>query len=300
MIKRKLMLTVGVATALIAASFMSGVAWAGAKGEVVEFNAGVTPPSPFRQRIAKKMGQKIKVYPTERLKGFLYPAKSEGPGVILVPGCLGVKNFHHTWAQRLTDWGYTALIVDGGGSRNMSGNCGGPFLTEYMKAELGDRVYDIYGAHEYLTNKGIDPKRIAVMGWGYNDILASVLETGIQRLFDASIAAVVAYYPPCRTVPTGRFVAPVLVQIGEDDDWSSAKACEKMKSAGISGPSAIELSVYDRASHGFDNPANKSLVSHPDVWNPNKSSIQGATLHYNAPASSSAREQVKNFLEQKF
>ncbi|NQU56738.1 MAG: dienelactone hydrolase family protein [Rhodospirillales bacterium] len=292
--------SVSVVVALMAAPF-SEVLAAEIKAQTVEFYVAATPPSPWRQQIADKNGRSVKIYPTKRIKGYLYQSKSVGPGIILAPGCLGVKEFHHTWARRLTDWGYTALIVDSARSRGLDQNCAGEHLLGFREAGLDRRVYDLFGGHDYLTtSEGINPKHIAIMGWGHTDVLAAVLETGVQRFFKVGFTAAVAYYPPCRTVPTGRFVSPVLVLIGAEDDWSSARACEKMKDEGAGGPSAIKLITYPDAFHGFDDPAIKDIAVHPQVWNPNKVPNKGATLLYNERASSDSRKRVKAFLEQKF
>ncbi|MBT7138457.1 MAG: hypothetical protein HN889_11365, partial [Rhodospirillaceae bacterium] len=212
---RKIIQPASVALALMASSFTPGVVRADIEGVVVHFNAGMTPPSPLRLRNAEKQGREPRQFPAEKLKGYLYKSKSNEAGIVLAPGCLGVKQFHHAWARRLADWGYTALIVDSAGSRGMNQNCAGEHLLGFREAALDRRVYDVFGAHEFLTTgKGVNPKRIALMGWGYADTLAAVLETGVQRFFNASFAAAVAYYPSCRTAPTGRFVAPLLLLIG--------------------------------------------------------------------------------------
>ncbi len=180
----RLVQSFSLAATVIAASIIPGFSWADSSAKPVEFAAAMTPPSPFRLRIAKAQGKKVRVYPTQRLKGFLYTGGTNGGGVIIAPGCLGVKDFHHTWARRLTEWGYAALIVDSAGSRGMSSNCPGENLKGYREADLGNRVYDIYGAHDYLVDQvGADPKRIALMGWGYNDTLMAVIETGIPTRY---------------------------------------------------------------------------------------------------------------------
>jgi len=293
-------LLASAAVTLFATLVLPQVSLGADTGQGVEFSAAVTPPSPLRQRLAKKQGMIAKPFASERLKGYLYETKKPGPGVILVPSCLGLKEFHHAWARRLNDWGYTALIVDSLGSRGLKQNCGGENQPGFQKA-AGERVFDIYGAHAYLSKyKDVDPNRIAIMGWGYSGVLGAVLEGGAQHMFDARFAAVVAYYPPCWTSFSGQFVAPVLTLVGDKDDWTPLKACEKMKASGNTGPSPVDLAVYGGAHHGFDNPAIKEKVYHPDVWNPNNVPTKGATLIYDAVASSAARQRVKAFLGQRF
>jgi len=297
---RKVTLSISLSAAIFTVGFLPLHSHASDRGVAVKFNAAVTPPSPLRQRLAKRQGKVAKPFPPERLTGYLSEGKENRPGVILVPGCLGLSDFHHTWAKQLQDWGYTALILDSLGSRGLKQNCKGENQAGFQQA-AGERVFDIYGAHAYLSEqKGVDPKNIAVIGWGYSGVLGTVLEGGAQKMFDARFAGVVAYYPPCWTAFTGHFVAPVLTLVGGKDDWTPVKACEKMKKSGTNGPSPIELVVYSGAHHGFDNPAINEEKYYSDVWNPSKMPTKGATLAYNADAASDGRDRVKKFLEQRF
>jgi dienelactone hydrolase len=293
----KFLQTICIAASCLILPIAPQAATASSDGVTVQFDSAVTPPSPLRQRLAKKQGKVAKPFTPERLTGYLFEADKDAPGVILVPGCLGLQAFHKARARQLKDQGYTALVLDSLGSRGLKRNCGGENQEGFQQA-AGERVFDIYGAHTYLTQqKNIDPARIAVVGWGYSGVLGTVLEGGAQNMFDARFAGVVAYYPPCWTAFTGRFVAPVLTLVGDQDDWTPAKACRKMKTSGASGPSAIELVVLPGADHGFDNPAIKEKIYEPDVWNPSKEPTKGATLVYNANASSNGNEHASQFLK---
>jgi dienelactone hydrolase len=300
MIFKRQYLILHIMTLSIVAILMPQELSASSKGEAVSFNAAVTPPSPLRQRLAKKRGEVAKPFPPERLQGHLYKAEAGSPGVILVPSCLGKQSFHHDWAATLNAWGYTALILDSLGSRGLKQNCAGENQEGFQQA-AGERVFDIYGAHSYLTDAaGVDPKRIAIMGWGYSGILGAVLEGGAQHMFEDRFAGVAAYYPPCWTAFTGRFVAPVLVMVGDQDDWTPQKACEKMVESGKSGPSPVDLAIFPGAHHGFDNPGLSKKLYRPDVWNPSKEPTLGATLAYNKTASAQAQNQVKTFFQKRF
>lgn len=269
----------------------------------VSFTSATTPPSALRIRIAKKQGKVAKPFPPDNLKGLLFkPANTTkpSPAVILMASCLGVENFHKNWAKRLRAWGYTALIVDSLGSRGIKEACGGEVQRGFQDVQ-GKRVFDIYGAYDYLAALNqVDADRIAVMGWGYSGVFGAVLEGGAQHMFAGKFAGVVAFYPPCWTAFTGRFVAPVLTLVGDKDDWTPVRACEKMITQGANGPSPIKLITYPNAAHGFDNTGLAKSVYRPKVWNPSKSPTLGATLEYNESATSNAIEDVKKYLSERF
>ena len=79
----------------------------------------------------------------------------------------------------------------------------------------------------------------------------------------------------------------MLILIGNDDDWTPAKACVEMMPSGKSVPESI-LKVYPGAHHGFD-------TFGADF------TVMGASgshrLRYNEEAEADAIIQVRNFLK---
>jgi dienelactone hydrolase len=74
--------------------------------------------------------------------------------------------------------------------------------------------------------------------------------------------AAVALYPGCATLPgsgrahtTGvyRPVAPLLILIGEQDDWTPAEPCQKLTAAAQASGYPVRIKVYAGAHHSFDN-----------------------------------------------
>src|SRR5687768_13660040 len=56
------------------------------------------------------------------LRGELYQPVGSGPfgAVILLHDCDGPSEHHRTWAKRLQDWGYVALLIDTFGYRRIT------------------------------------------------------------------------------------------------------------------------------------------------------------------------------------
>ncbi len=279
---------------------------AGPTSKWVEFDSAVLPVSPLRARIAKNLGKVAEPYfPPAPLKGVLSRPKETGqpgPAVVLMPSCLGIEAFHTDWAKRLTDWGYVTLIVDSFGPKGLKAHCSTEENRGYQGFQYvpGNLTFDAYGAHSYLSDLPyVDPERIAVLGWGISGALGTVLKDGAQKTLKARFNAVAALYPPCWEAPLISFVSPVLVMVGDKDDWTPSRFCQNMLSQ-REPVSIFELEVYKGAAHGFDNPENGAGRYHPGVWNMSKQLPLGATLAFNDAATKQAIIRIKEFFDLQF
>src|SRR5262249_54797744 len=135
---------------------------------------------------------------------------------------------------------------------------------------------DAYRALEYLAGLGsIDPGRVMLQGHSHggatvltalDDITAEMAGTPLR------FAGGVAYYPPCAYSPA-EFYAPVLILIGEKDDWTPAAACQQLyarQHAQAAG--RVRLSVYPGPPLSVDitapprrNESGKDLAYAPDA-----------------------------------
>ncbi len=175
------------------------------------------------------------------------------PAVVILHDCSGLgprsSGMAWRWSSELTRLGYVTIWPDSFAQRGRpKGVCTDPSLPRVTYAQ---RARDAYAALAYLASLPfVDAKRIAVMGGshGGTSTLATVADipegTGPESAGRAEgrFAAAVALYPSCglsvgswsveRSKEPGRAItayrgafkplAPVLILIGELDDWTPA------------------------------------------------------------------------------
>jgi dienelactone hydrolase len=224
-----------------------------------------------------------------------YMARPPGPGpfpaVVLVHGCGGFHSTMISWADRLSRFGYVALAVDSFGPRGLDDDCNG--------AGIAYQLGDSYAALEYLVAKPfVRASHVAVMGLSQGgwSVLMAVEKGGIEQRSPQKFRAGIAIYPVCR-FSTGLTSVPVLVLIGDADDWTPSADCEAMVAGrtelGSPRPpgqrSQIELVVYPGAHHGFD------LLDFALAPGRGISSF-GHRIEYNEAALRDSIERVRDFL----
>ncbi len=182
------------------------------------------------------------------------------PAVALFHGCGGVVDRRGILAKRYLDYaallnraGVHALIVDSLSPR---------YETELCTQRLGsrrvtqaNRRLDAIGAVAYLAQRSdVDAKRIGLMGWSNGG--STVLAATNLRHRDVAAAQVqpafaIAFYPGCEAELRRGYepVAPILVLVGQLDDWTAPGPCRSL--AGKGGAN-VELETYAGAYHGFD------------------------------------------------
>ncbi len=150
------------------------------------------------------------------------------------------------------------------------------------KVSAFERALDAHGAKAYLAAQPfIDSKHIAIMGMSHGGwSLLSAISADATGVFNPFQAAV-AMYPACDT--SLRFVTPLIILIGEKDDWTQASWCEKAIPNAKSDDEII-LKIYPNAHHVFD----VEGIDHEEL---------GHTLRYNESVATDAIQQVKKFLE---
>ena len=178
------------------------------------------------------------------LRGELYLPPGTGPfgAVILLHDCDGPSEHHRSWAKRLQEWGYVALLIDTFGYRKLTQVCSRPMNRYY-----GIWARDAKGARDFLaTRTFVSPVRIGLLAWGYGGLGA--LEAA--RPDEPRLRAAAAFYPPCAGPVKGPFETPLLILSGGADGWTPAAECERL--ARDAGAPAPEVVVYPGALHGFD------------------------------------------------
>jgi len=228
------------------------------------------------------------------LNAYLARPLGEGPfpAIVLLHGCGGFHASMVSWADRLSRWGYVALAVDTYGARGMEENCNGMVST--------DQAPDSYAALRHLsTLPFVRASHVAVMGfsqggWG---VLEAMESGGLERRQTQHFAAGIAFYPVCQYA-SGVTVAPVLVLIGEADDWTPAADCRAMAEGrtALGSPRApadrskLELVTYPGVHHAFDE-IELGLVPGNGV------TYMGHRVEYNEPAMRDSIRRVREFLK---
>jgi dienelactone hydrolase len=143
------------------------------------------------------------------------------------------------------------------------------------------RAKDAHAAKKYLESLPfIDPTHIAVMGWSHGgETTLHVVQISLPS--STPFQAAIAYYPYC--TPIYILNSPLLVLIGEKDDWTPANLCEYHLKSKKGWPELV-LNVYPNAFHSFDAPYGGRYV-------------HGHWLESNIFATLDSRKRVKAFLE---
>jgi len=202
-----------------------------------------------------------------RLQGYLRQPNGAAllPAVVMLHGCGGRADLlDQDWGAKIASWGYVTLTIDSFGPRGLKNTC-----ASAAPLDLG---FDAYRGLNFLVREPfVDPKRVALVGFSQGGWLTiwSVERGVIEQMSENKFRAAAAFYPPCNG-SKGVMTIPMLILIGESDDWTPAEACRKMVDRrddwGISrqkGEGAVvRLVVYPGAYHGFDLPAFKTPVQY--------------------------------------
>jgi len=191
--------------------------------------------------------------------GALFKPAGAGPfpAVVFMSGCAGIDSplnraVQKTTTDHLLTKGVAILIVDPFTPRNEpSGVCANLSDNEKANQYFSRGGNDILAALKVLeAMPDIDTKHIFLQGYSYGAI-ASLFATETKNpANNAKVAGVIAYYPFCYDGVNPS--VPVLVLIGEKDDWTPAAICQA-----VTDKTNFEVVVYPGATHVFNQPSEK-------------------------------------------
>jgi dienelactone hydrolase len=173
------------------------------------------------------------------------PGPGPFPAIILAHSCAGIGPHTEAWAERLVKWGYLVLMPDSFNPRGTKAVCSTPnVVTPNM------RVADVAGALDYLaTRPDVRKGDIGLIGHSHG---GSTTMRSLQKVFDLKARGLrggVAYYPGCNPAGNSGVDLPLLILIGDNDDWTPAEACHRLKPQ---RPELVETVYYPNAYHSFD------------------------------------------------
>ncbi len=239
-----------------------------------------------------------------RITGRIFRPAGRGPfpAVALLHSCHGVSASNLEWARWFSHEGYVALVVDSWGPRWMTEDCT-PTSPDLAPAA---RLDDALGALRYLqTDSSVDPRRIGALGWSNGGAyaigvingpsLARARARGVS-VPEPGFAAAVGIYPgTCRAFTPELVIRPLLVLIGDADDWTLPKYCTEMVESMRARGADASIVLYPGAYHYFDVEGQPHAVL-ADVENQNKpNACCGATVAYDTAAAADARRRVREF-----
>ena len=227
------------------------------------------------------------------------------PAMVLLHGCHGVSASTRDWAGWFRSRGYVALIVDSWTPRDIRDGCvPGPDVPST------ERFDDAVGALRWLHERPyVDRRRIGVMGWSNGGVFAMAVVNGptLERARARGVAmpepgfvASVAMYPGgCYSLVHEQVIRPLLLLIGDADDWTLASECDLMVTAMRARGADATIVRYAGAVHYFDVVGQPRVVL-PEVENRNRpGGCCGATVGYDADADADARRRVEAFFRRR-
>ena len=202
------------------------------------------------------------------------PAQEVGrrPAIIALHGCSGLYNNrgrfddrYTFYAQRWNAAGWHVVAPDSLGSRGQGSICAQTAQERTIK--VAHRRDDVLRAAAWLAARNdVDPQRIAIVGWSHGAMTAlEVVDRSLWR--SQPPVAIVMYYPGCNQWKRRALVqpaAPVLMLLGEADDWTPAAPCKELAQRFESSHAgAVTMRTYADGHHGFDRRG--PVRFHPDI-----------------------------------
>jgi dienelactone hydrolase len=237
------------------------------------------------------------------LIGHFFPAASApAPAIAMFHGCGGAYDKSGALAKRMRDYaalfnglGMHVLVVDSLTPRYEKELC--TQRTGKRRVTQANRRLDALGAIAYLAERSdVDARRIGLIGWsngGSTVLSATNLHHPVVAAATIKPAFAIAFYPGCEAELKRGYSpsAPLLMLVGQLDDWTPAAPCLALaKAAEEPRPALVD---YPGAWHGFDSDAPVRLRK--DVPNGTRPG-QGVHVGGNPAAWRDSRDRVVRFL----
>lgn len=176
------------------------------------------------------------------------------PAIVLLHGSGGVERGMAQWVDAFNDIGVAAFVVNSFEPRGVKST-----VNDQTLVPASANLMDAFQALQLLArHPSIDASRIGVMGFSRGG--SAVFQTALEPLrravlkSDLKFALHIAAYAGCSqyywSPQLGR--APMLNLVGEEDDYTTADACERLASRYADAGASIRTIKYARANHSWD------------------------------------------------
>ena len=233
-------------------------------------------PGPSMTRMASGVAEQIPVTVSRPDEPGPFPA------VVIMHDCSGLgagsSGAPARWARELVARGYVVVIPDSFTTRGLAGGiCTVPPSQRRANVSPERRAGDAYAALAYARSLSyVDRRPVGLMGGshgGSTTVAAMLVPAGDTH---DRFAAAVALYPRCDLhAGVYRPAAPLLILIGEKDDWTPAEPCRQLAADARAAGHPVAIKVYPNAHHSFDSPNRVRYVA--SRINPNAPGGRGAT-----------------------
>ena len=236
------------------------------------------------------------------------------PAIVVMHDCSGLglrsSGAPNRWADELVRHGYVVAIPDSFTTRGHAGGvCTVPPQQRHADTSARSRAHDAYAALAYLRALPyVDGQRVGIIGGshGGSTVLATMAAPSsdtepLAHEKHGGFAAAVALYPACPppraggASPVYKPIAPVLILIGEKDDWTPAEPCRTLVDAAAEAGHPLSIKIYPGALHAFDSPYPVKYVA--TRINQNAPGGRGATTGGDASAWAESIHDVEAFFD---
>lgn len=245
--------------------------------------------------------------------------RPDGPGpfpaVVILHDCSGLgprsSGAPGRWSRELVSRGYVVVIPDSFTTRGFPDGVCTDASRSRGEVAPARRAVDAYAALAHARALPfVDGRRVGVMGGshGGSTTLAAMAAPesaweALARAKRGGFAGAVALYPGCRATlgswhadtGTYRAVAPLLILIGDRDDWTPAGPCVALARSSQPTEHPVEIVVYPGAHHSFDSDRPVRFVA--SRVNMNAPGGRGATTGGDPRAWADSIRRVTEFFE---
>ena len=222
--------------------------------------------------------------------------KGKHPAIVLVHGCEGFDSRHEKWIKHLNNMGYITFKIQRKGLTTPY--CEKPIA--HINTFTAAQIMDAYAALDYLKAQYyVDVNNINIMSWESWSAIGAAATYGVGQVYLNKFNAAIAMYPDCTATYNGEFGSPLLILVGDSDQWARPDDCISIQSsADKTNSSLVKVKVYTNTFHGFDNQKLNQATFLPYAKNLGHLSATGTTAKYNHHSYLDSLMQIETFLSE--